>query len=265
VRWVTRQLKALADAAEELGKDINRPPLEEKGPLEVMRAARAFNTMQSRLAGYIRDRMRVLAAMSHDLKTPVTRLRLRSELLDDAQLRAKFTADLQEMEAMVASTLDFMRGMESGEAARPVDIMALLESLQADMAEMGGKVIIHGQSFAPYPGQPQALKRCLANLVDNAIKYGGSATVVVDDSEGRLQLRISDEGPGLAPEELEKVFEPFYRVEGSRNRDSGGSGLGLTIARNIAQSHGGSLILRNRAAGGLEAVLVLPRVSASTR
>lgn len=265
VRWVTRPLKALADAAEELGKDISRPPLEEKGPLEVMRAARAFNTMQSRLAGYIRDRMRVLAAMSHDLKTPVTRLRLRSELLDDAQLRAKFTADLQEMEAMVASTLDFMRGMESGEEARPVDIMALLESLQADMAEMGGKVTIHGKSFAPYPGQPQALKRCLANLVDNAIKYGGSATVVVDDGEGRLQLRITDEGPGLAPEELEKVFEPFYRVEGSRNRDSGGSGLGLTIARNIAQSHGGSLILRNRAAGGLEAVLVLPRVSASTR
>lgn len=265
VRWVTRPLKALADAAEELGKDINRPPLEEKGPLEVMRAARAFNTMQSRLAGYIRDRMRVLAAMSHDLKTPVTRLRLRSELLDDAQLRAKFTADLQEMEAMVASTLDFMRGMESGEEARPVDIMALLESLQADMAEMGGKVTIHGKSFAPYPGQPQALKRCLANLVDNAIKYGGSATVVVDDGEGRLQLRITDEGPGLAPEELEKVFEPFYRVEGSRNRDTGGSGLGLTIARNIAQSHGGSLILRNRAAGGLEAVLVLPRASASTR
>lgn len=265
VRWVTRPLKALADAAEQLGKDINRPPLEEKGPLEVMRAARAFNTMQSRLAGYIRDRMRVLAAMSHDLKTPVTRLRLRSELLDDAQLRAKFTADLQEMEAMVASTLDFMRGMESGEEARPVDIMALLESLQADMAEMGGKVTIHGKSSAPYPGQPQALKRCLVNLIDNAIKYGGSAAVVVDDNEDRLELRIADEGPGLAPEELERVFEPFYRVEASRNRDSGGSGLGLTIARNIAQSHGGSLILRNRAAGGLEAVLVLPRPAAPSR
>jgi signal transduction histidine kinase len=265
VRWVTRPLKALADAAEELGKNINRPPLQEKGPLEVVRAARAFNTMQSRLAGYIRDRMRVLAAMSHDLKTPVTRLRLRSELLEDAQLRAKFTADLQEMESMVASTLDFLRGMESGEEARPVDIMALLESVQADMMETGGKIIIHGKTFAPYPGQPQALKRCLVNLIDNAIKYGGSATVAVDDNADRLELRIADEGPGLAPEELEKVFDPFYRVEGSRNRDTGGTGLGLTIARNVAQAHGGSLVLHNRAAGGVEAVLVLPRPVASSR
>lgn len=259
VRWVTRPLKALADAAEELGKNINRPPLPEKGPLEVVRAARAFNTMQSRLAGYISDRMRVLAAMSHDLKTPVTRLRLRSELLEDAQLRAKFTADLQEMESMVASTLDFLRGMESGEEAKPVDIMALLESLQADMMETGGRVIIHGRTFVPYPGRPQALKRCLVNLIDNAIKYGGSAAVAVDDHGDRLELRIADEGPGLAAEELEKVFEPFYRVEGSRNRDTGGSGLGLTIARNVAQAHGGSLVLHNRAAGGMEAVLVLPR------
>ena len=144
VRWAIRPLNTLAEAAEELGKNINRPPLQESGPLEVVRAARAFNTMQSRLAGYLRDRTRVLAAMSHDLKTPITRLRLRSELLDDAQLRARFTGDLQEMESMLGSTLDFLRGMENGEAVKPVDIMALLESLQADISVAE----IHGGSLS---------------------------------------------------------------------------------------------------------------------
>lgn len=259
VRWAIRPLNTLADAAEELGKNINRPPLEEKGPLEVVRAARAFNIMQSRLAGYLRDRTRVLAAMSHDLKTPITRLRLRAELLDDAQLRARFTGDLQEMESMVGSTLDFLRGMENGEPVKPVDIMALVESLQADMRETGGKVDIQGKSSSPYPGRPQALKRCLGNLVENAIKYGKAALIAIDDDDQRLEIRIQDEGPGLPPSELEKVFEPFYRVEGSRNRDTGGTGLGLTIARSVAENHGGSLSLNNRAEGGLEARLTLPR------
>lgn len=259
VRWATRPLNALADAAEELGKNINRPPLEEKGPLEVARAARAFNTMQSRLAGYIRDRTRVLAAMSHDLKTPITRLRLRSELLDDAQLRARFTGDLEEMESMVGATLDFLRGLENGEAVKPVDIMALLESLQADMLETGGQIKIEGASLKPYPGKPQALRRCLSNVLDNAIKYGKTALIVVNDTDDRLEIRIQDQGAGLPQSELEKVFEPFYRGEASRNRDTGGTGLGLAIARNIAEAHGGRLVLRNRAGGGLEADLVLPR------
>lgn len=262
VRWATRPLNALADAAEELGKNINRPPLEEKGPLEVARAARAFNTMQSRLAGYIRDRTRVLAAMSHDLKTPITRLRLRSELLDDAQLRARFTGDLEEMESMVGATLDFLRGLENGEAVKPVDIMALLESLQADMLETGGTIRIEGLSLKPYPGKPQALRRCLSNVLDNAIKYGKTAVIFVNDNDQRLEIRIQDQGPGLPQSELEKVFEPFYRGEASRNRDSGGTGLGLSIARNIAEAHGGRLVLRNRAEGGLEAELVLPRPGA---
>jgi signal transduction histidine kinase len=259
VRWATRPLNSLADAADELGGNINRPPMEEKGPAEVIRAARAFNTMQSRLAGYVRDRTRVLAAMSHDLKTPITRLRLRAELLEDPQIRAKFTKDLDEMESMVGATLDFLRGQESGEPAQPVDVMALLESLQADMADMGGTVRIEGGAKAPYPGRPQALKRCLANLLENAVNYGKSAGVVVDDNESRLEIRIQDEGPGLPQSELEKVFEPFYRVEGSRSRETGGTGLGLTIAKSVAEAHGGSLVLRNRAEGGLEAVLVLPR------
>jgi len=259
VRWATRPLNALADAAGQLGKDINRPPLPEKGPQEVRRAAQAFNTMQARLIGYIRERTALLAAMSHDLKTPITRLRLRSELLEDPQQRAKFVKDLDEMEAMVRDTLAFLGGLESGEPVKPVDIMALLESLQADMAEMGGRVEINGASLKPYPGRPQALRRCLTNLLDNAVKYGKSAVVVVGDNDTRLEIRIQDEGPGLPQAELEKVFEPFYRVEGSRSRETGGTGLGLAIAKKIAEDHGGRLSLRNRDRGGLEASLLLPR------
>jgi signal transduction histidine kinase len=259
VRWATRPLNALADAADELGTNINRPPMPEIGPVEVVRAARAFNTMQARLAGYVRDRTRVLAAMSHDLKTPITRLRLRSELLDDPPIRAKFTADLAEMESMVGATLDFLRGLESGEPVKPVDVMALLESLQEDMAETGGRFTIEGRTLAPYPGRPQALKRCLANLLDNAVKYGKSARVVIEDSMARLQVRIQDQGPGLPPDELEKVFQPFYRAEASRSRETGGTGLGLTIARSVAEAHGGSVTLANRPEGGLDVRLALPR------
>jgi signal transduction histidine kinase len=259
VRWATQPLNALADAADELGRNLNRPPMAEKGPVEVVRAARAFNTMQARLVGYLRDRTRVLAAMSHDLKTPITRLRLRSELLDDMQLRAKFTGDLEELESMVGSTLDFLRGLENGEPAQPVDILALLESLQADLTEMGGPVTVEGTAGAPFPGRPQALKRCFANLLENAVKYGKSARVIVDDDVTRLQVRIQDQGPGIPQAELERVFDPFYRLEGSRNRETGGTGLGLAIARSVAEAHGGTLILRNREEGGLEAVLMLPR------
>ncbi len=259
VRWATRPLNALADAADELGRNINRPPMEEKGPLEVVRAARAFNTMQSRLTGYLRDRTRILAAMSHDLKTPITRLRLRAELLEDDQVKARFGKDLDEMEAMVGDTLDFLSGLESGEPVRSVDIMALLESLQADMKEMGGPVRIEGNALAPYPGKPQSLKRCLANLLENAVKYGKSARALVSDNDTLLEIRIQDEGPGLPQAELEKVFEPFYRVEASRNRETGGTGLGLTIARSVAEAHGGRLTLQNLASGGMEARLTLPR------
>ena len=263
VRWVTRPLKTLAEAAEQLGADINRPPIDEKGPLEVSRAARAFNTMQQRLAKFISDRTRILAAMSHDLKTPITRLRLRSELLDDPQLRLKFTKDLEEMESMVRATLDFMRGLESEEPVRPVDVMALLESMQADRRETGATVRIEGAAHMPYQGKPQALKRCLGNLVDNAIQYGKSAVVAVDDDKNRLVIKIRDDGPGIPEPELEKVFEPFYRLESSRNRQTGGTGLGLTIARSIVENHGGKLALRNRPEGGLEVSITLPRSTAA--
>lgn len=259
-RWVTRPLNALADAAEELGRNIDRPPLTENGPLEVARAAHAFNSMQQRLKRYIQDRTRVLAAMSHDLKTPITRLRLRAELLDDGELKKKFSRDLEEMESMVGAALDFMRGMETGEQAQPLDIMALLESLQADAQETGGDITIKGSASGPYVGRPQALKRCLRNLIDNAVKYGTSATILVEDSPDQLVIHIEDRGRGIPDEELERVFGPFYRVEGSRSRQTGGTGLGLSIARNIAQLHGGTLVLRNITGGGLEAMLTLPRL-----
>jgi signal transduction histidine kinase len=259
-RWVTRPLKTLADAAERLGADINRPPLDESGPLEVSRAARAFNTMQQRLATFIQDRTRILAAMSHDLKTPITRLRLRAELLDEPQLRAKFARDLEEMESMVSATLDFMRGVENREAAQPLDVTALLESLQEDARELDGKVAIEGRAAKPYPGRPQALKRCLRNLIENAVRYGRSAAIRVEDTAAELRIRVRDEGPGIPESELERVFEPFQRLEASRSRDTGGTGLGLGIARNIARAHGGDVILRN-VEGGLEAVLTLPRHS----
>jgi len=259
VRWVTRPLRTFADTAEELGRNIHRPALEERGPNEVARAARALNTMQSRLIAYLDDRTRVLAAMSHDLKTPITRLRLRAELLEDSALKAKIAADLEETQSMVDGALDYLRGAARDEAVKPVDVTALLESLQADMRVLGSEVTIEGAAAKPLRAKPQALKRCVWNLLDNAVKYGARARIAVDDDERRLRIRVVDEGPGIPAEDMQKVFEPFYRVESSRNRTTGGTGLGLSIAKGIAEDHGGSLELGNRAEGGLEATLVLPR------
>jgi len=262
VRWVTGPLSSLANAADKLGADINRPPLPETGPVEVQRAARAFNTMQKRLSRFIADRTRILAAMSHDLKTPITRLRLRTEMLDDEALRTKFVKDLDEMESMVTQTLDFMRDANSIEAVQRVDLMALLESLQTDYQDTGSEVAIEGRIAQPYRGRPHALRRCLVNLVDNAIRYGTRATIRLEDGPERIVIRVLDKGPGIPEDQLEKAFEPFFRGEASRSRETGGTGLGLGIARNIARAHGGELTLRNRPAGGLEAMLSLPRSAA---
>jgi signal transduction histidine kinase len=251
----------LATAAEKLGEDINRPPLPETGPSEAQRAARAFNTMQRRLARFIADRTRIFTAMSHDLKTPITRLRLRTEMLEDEALRAKFDKDLGEMESMVTQTLDFMRDASAQEAVQRVDAMALLESLQTDYQDTGNKVEIEGGTVRPYPGRPLALRRCLTNLVDNAIRYGGRATIRLEDAADGLTIRVLDDGPGIPEAALEQAFEPFFRSEASRSRETGGTGLGLGIARNIARAHGGDLVLRNRAEGGLEAILTLPRIT----
>jgi signal transduction histidine kinase len=259
VRWVTGPLSVLASAAQELGENIDRAPLPETGPSEVRRAARAFNTMQQRLQRFIADRTRILTAMSHDLKTPITRLRLRAEGLEDETQRAKFVRDLEEMEAMVGQTLEFMRDAAAREAVRRVDLTALLESLRDDYAETGRGVVLEGRVVEPYAGRPLALRRCFANLLDNAIRYGGRARVRIEDTPGSVVVRVHDEGPGMSAAELEKAFEPFFRGEASRSRETGGTGLGLGIARNIARAHGGDLTLRNRAEGGLEATLTLPR------
>lgn len=259
VRRVTRPLTAMAEAADALGRDISRSPLDDnKGPKEVQRAAQAFNTMQIRINNYIQDRERFLAAVSHDLKTPITRLRLRAELLDDDTTRDKFLRDLDDMETMTTATLDFIRGEQHREETKPVDIMALLESIQDDRLTMGQKVSLNGIA-KPYPAQPIALRRTLENLIDNAIKYGEAANVTVEDTEQHLVIRITDQGLGIPEQQLDEVFQPFHRLEQSRNRETGGVGLGLTIARTIARAHGGDLTLRNHPDGGLEANLTLPR------
>jgi signal transduction histidine kinase len=258
VRWVTRPLQLLATAADELGRDINRPPLPEGGPVEVSRAARAFNTMQSGLARFIDERTRLLTAMSHDLKTPLTRLRLRAELLEDATLREKFETDLLEMESMVTQTLEFMRGLGNREPVQIVDIMGLLDNIRSDSEAMGRTVTVAGVTTRPWKGAPRLLKRCISNLVDNAVLYGKRAEISVEEGPELLTIRVRDYGPGIAESEIEKVFESFYRIEGSRSRETGGTGLGLSIARNIAQAHGGDVRLRNHEGGGLEAILTLP-------
>ena len=259
VRSLTRPLAALADAATELGRDIHRPALAETGSLEVRRAAQAFNTMQNRLIRYIQDRDRILAAVSHDLKTPITRLRLRTELLEESPLREKFQADLDEMQQMAQASLDFLRGGETSEPLATLDLDALLESLREDAEDAGQQLRIAGTVRQPLRCRPLALKRCLTNLIDNALKYGQEAEMRVMDAPDRLTLTLRDHGPGIPKAEQERVFEPFYRLENSRSRNTGGVGLGLSIARNIARAHGGELTLHNHLQGGLEVVLEIPR------
>lgn len=262
VRWVTRPLKILSEEADALGVDINKPPIPEKGPREIKRAAHAFNTMQQRLKNLIQDRTNIFAAMSHDLKTPITRLRLRTELLEDTNLRESFEKDLKEMEYMVTESLSFMRGIDTSEKSQPVNINALFESLQEDYQEMGKTVSLNGKAQAPLMGSAPLLKRCLTNLIDNAIFYGQQAHITIEDSPDQLLIRIRDEGPGIPESELEKVFNPFYRLEQSRNRQTGGTGLGLPLARNIIHLHGGKIALYNKPQAGLEVRITLPRLPA---
>jgi signal transduction histidine kinase len=257
-RNVTRPLSDLARAADQVGRQVRPAQLEERGALELRDAAHAFNTMQDRLRRYLDSRTRVLAAMSHDLKTPLTRLRLQVEALEDPAMQARIGRQLDEMESMVHEALALFRGLDDGEPAAPVDIDALLAQLRSEFTDMGLAVTVSGRALGTYVGKPQALKRCLTNLVANAVKFGTRADISVEDG-AELVILVRDAGPGIPDGELERVFEPFYRLESSRNRDSGGSGLGLSIARDIAQSHGGTLTLHNLAGAGLEARLTLPR------
>lgn len=259
VRWVTRPLHVLSQAADALGKDINHPPLPEKGPTEIKSAAHAFNSMQQRLKNLIEDRTHIFAAMSHDLKTPITRLRLRAEMLDVDTQRESIEKDLKEMESMVTEALLFMRGIDTLEEHHPVNISSLLESLQSDYDEMGKKVTITGQAKQPLLGSAPLLKRCFVNLIDNAIFYGQSAHISIEDATDYLTIHITDQGPGIPEDELSKVCDPFYRVEHSRNRQTGGTGLGLAIVRNIVQAHRGSFELKNVPQAGLQVTLRFPR------
>ena len=218
----------------------------------------AFNRMQERVRRYLVERGRLLSAISHDLKTPITRLRLRAEMLADPEARTKMLRDLDEMQTMVATTLDFFAAIGKDAGRQPVDIGALIESVCEDRREAGQALSVQGAPIGPYRADPQALRRCLENLIENAVRYGASADIEIRDSPERLRIAIRDRGPGIPEPELERVFEPFYRLDNSRNMDSGGTGLGLSIARNIARWHGGDVTLSN-AVRGLVAELALPR------
>jgi signal transduction histidine kinase len=260
VRMVTRPLARLARGAESIGADPEGPPLAEEGPEETRSVIRAFNRMQTRVQAYLLERAELLRAVSHDLKTPITRMRLRSEMLADAAQRDKFLHDLDEMAKMVDSTLEFFRSLGNDPRREPVDIGALIESLAEDWRAMGASVAVQGAPAGPYLGHAQALRRCVDNLVGNAIRYGERARIVIEDDAQGLRIRVEDEGPGIPEDALERVFEPFFRLEASRNRASGGTGLGLSIARNVARWHGGDLVLQNRPQHkGISAQLRLPR------
>lgn len=260
VRRLTRPLASLADAATGLAQNLEQPPLPENGPLEISRAAQAFNAMQRDLKRYLETRAQALAAVSHDLRLPITRLRLRLERVSDKELKVKMEGDLSEMDGMIGNTLEFLRAGSSAEKLQKLDINALLESMVGDMAMAGAQVELHGAASDPIFAKPQALRRCLANLLDNAWRYGGEHIDVSTAEHGdRLEIRVEDRGPGIPREELERVFEPYVRIESSRAKHTGGTGLGLAIARAIARAHGGDVRLSLREGGGACATLALPR------
>lgn len=257
-RMTTRPLKQLAKAAQNLGNDINHPPLDLTGADEIRQASAAFNAMQARIRQYIFQRTQMLAAITHDLQTPLTRMRLRLEKVSEPELQERLIGDLSAMQAMVREGLDLARSMDTNETMQMLDLDSLLDSVCADATDANQRVSLAGHAGMALLGRPLDLRRCLVNLIDNAVKYGHAAKVCVDRINGAARIRVRDAGPGIPQAELTRVFDPFYRVETSRSRESGGTGLGLTIARNIAEQHGGSIALANHPEGGLEATLMLP-------
>ena len=259
VRLLTRPLARLASAADELGPDLQPTLVDEQGPAEVARAARAFNAMQRRMAGYLDERVQILAAISHDLQTPITRMRLRTDLMEELPERDKFRQDLEDMRTLVQEGVGYARTLRGpSEEERLLDPGALVESIVNDYADTGRPVRFSGAAGGPVSTRPNAIRRIVGNLVDNALKFGTQVEVALAHDAGHLVVAVRDDGPGIPPDQLQAVLQPFYRVEGSRNRDTGGTGLGLAIAHQLALSMGGSLTLHNRAEGGLEARLRLP-------
>lgn len=258
VRIATRPLSRMAEAARALGEDPTRAPMDTRGPTEVAQAAAAFNQMQRRVAEHVAERTRILAAISHDLQTPITRLRLRAELVEDAGLRTRIQSDLDAMQALVQEGLAYARSLDERSPAQPIEMGPLLQALAEDAHDMGWTVRIGGEVQARVSGNPSALRRALWNLVENGVKFGEQVEISLARIAGHCEIRIRDRGPGLSDDELGKVFEPFYRAEASRNRETGGTGLGLAITRNLLHAQGGEVALHNHPEGGLEAVVRLP-------
>ncbi|RXZ38234.1 sensor histidine kinase [Oxalobacteraceae bacterium CAVE-383] len=259
VRQATRPLHQLAQAADTLGPDLKAARLSEDGPSEVSRAAKAFNAMQDRIAIYMAERIQILAAISHDLQTPITRMRLRVDVMDEDAQTVKLQQDLQEMENLVKEGVAYARTLHgNAEAPCRIDPDALFDSLVCDYIDAGDDVSLQGRVDSALVTRPQALRRILCNLIDNALKYAGAAQVTVTALPGGgVAVAVLDRGPGIPPDALEAVFEPFYRVEASRNRNTGGTGLGLAIVRQLTLAMNATLTLHNRDGGGLEARLVL--------
>lgn len=257
-RWLSQPIKRLAHAAREIGLDIHRPPLAEDGTEECRAATRVFNQMQAQICQQLSERDRFVAAVSHDLRTPLTRLALRAEGLSDALQRQQFGQDIVEMNNMITATLDYLCGAADPEPRVLLDVVSLLESLADDQQACGHDVTLTGHA-APLQAQASSLRRCLDNLVANAVRYGHVARIHLTDHPDHICIEICDEGAGIPEDELDWVLAPFYRVEASRNRNSGGVGLGLSIAHDIARRHRGQLRLRNGERFGLVVTLTLPR------
>ncbi|MES2740829.1 MAG: ATP-binding protein [Pseudomonadota bacterium] len=263
VRWTTRPLAALSEAATAFGNGERMPALPETGSREFVKTARAFGAMRERIQRYIEDRERLFVSISHDLRTPIMRLKLRAELLDDDQLRSEFHDDLDELDMMVKGALQFVKDSDIHENPTEVKLDALIERMVRD-ARLAG----HEVSFAPselsVKARPLALKRAIGNLLDNALHYGQHAEIAVHGNGPYIAIQIRDHGPGVPEEAFAKLFEPYVRLEHGRQRNSSGMGLGLGIARGIVQAHGGELLLQNDPAGGFRATLLLPRAAFSS-
>ncbi|MEJ6788704.1 ATP-binding protein [Brevundimonas sp. BR2-1] len=262
-RRLTRPIRVFADAAERLGADPDADPLKPSGPSEVRTAIQAFNDMQASLRDHMRRRTQTVAAIAHDLRTPLTRLRFRAEQAPEA-VRDRMAADIEEMDALIAQAMAYVRGETTPERREWFDLSGLAEDCAAGFSETGAAVTFANGDALPVEADPAALRRALANLIANAVKFGDAARVKASAEDGRAVIVVEDDGPGLAESELETVFEPFHRAERSRSRETGGAGLGLTVARQAARAFGGDVTLTNRPGGGLAARLTLPLVHRST-
>jgi len=255
-RRVVGPMRALAIGVDRLGRGLEADPLPMTGPSEVRETTQAFNRMKDRLTRFVNERTHMLAALSQDLRSPLTAMRLRIEMLDETEDSIRLQALVEEMRAMVEATLEFARGLAKAEPPSDVDLAAVLADLVGDVG--GDRATLVPSPPLPVTIRQQAVNRALRNLIDNAVRYGGGTMVTLKKEQGSAVITIADKGPGLPEDQLEAVFEPFVRLEGSRSRDTGGVGLGLAIARTIIQAHGGTVKLRNASKGGLEAVVRLP-------